>query len=142
MRFHDQVVLLSGAAHGIGAATARRLHREGAAVVVADHDLAAAEALVVELGAQASAVACDVTDQESVDAAFAVTEERYGRLDQLVTVAGGSRAMPLFHEQSDELWSDLVELNLTGTMRCLRAALPLLQRSQRPAAVLVSRSTG
>lgn len=61
MRFHDQVVLLSGAAHGIGAATARRLHREGAAVVVADHDLAAAEALVVGLGAQASAVACDVT---------------------------------------------------------------------------------
>lgn len=142
MRFDDQVVFLSGAAHGIGAATARRLHREGAAVVVADDDLAAAEALVAELGARASAVHCDVIERESVDAAFAVAEERYGRLDQLVTVVGGSRAMPMFHQQSDELWSDLIELNLTGTMRCLRAALPLLQRSQRPAAVLVSSVNG
>lgn len=111
-------------------------------MVVADHDLAAAEALVAELGARASAVGCDVTDRESVDAAFAVTEERYGRLDQLVTVVGGSRAMPIFHEQSDELWSDLIELNLTGTMCCLRAALPLLQRGQRGAVVLVSSVNG
>ncbi|WP_147917525.1 SDR family NAD(P)-dependent oxidoreductase [Ruania zhangjianzhongii] len=142
MRFDGQVVFLSGAAHGIGAATARRLHQEGASVVIGDRDLVAAEQLAGELGERASAVECEVTDRESVDTAVAATEERYGRLDQLVTVAGGSCAMPIFDEQTDELWSDLIELNLTGTMRCIRAALPLLQRSAHPAVVLVSSVNG
>lgn len=142
MRFDDQVVFLSGAAHGIGAATARRLHHAGASVVIGDHDLAAAQELVAELGTRSIAVACDVTDRESVDAAFAAAEERHGRLDQLVGVVGGSRSMPVFHDQSDELWWGLIELNLTGAMRCIRAGLPLLQRSEQPAVVLVSSVNG
>ena len=142
MRFDGQVVLLSGAAHGIGAATARRMHREGATVVIADHDLTGAEALAAELGSRARAVACDVTDRESVDAAFADAEEQHGRLDQLVAVVGGSRAMSIFHEQPDELWSDLLELNLTGAMRCIRATVPVLRGSENPAVVLVSSVNG
>ncbi len=142
MRFTDQVVFVSGAAHGIGAATARRLHAEGAAVVIADQDLPAGEALAARLGDRAMAVGCDVTDTASVDAAVGATRQHHGRLDQLVTVAGSSRPMPAFAEQDDELWTDLLALNLVGAMRCIRAAAPLLQASDRAAVVMVSSVNG
>lgn len=141
-RFDDQVAFVTGAAHGIGAATARRLHAEGATVAIADHDREAAEQTAAELGERALAVTCDVHDRQSVDAAMAATLEAYGRLDQLVAVAGGSAPMPDFAEQSDELWTDLIDLNLTGVMRCIRAALPHLHRSDRPAVVMVSSVNG
>ena len=142
MRFDGQVAFLSGAAHGIGAATARRLHREGAAVMIADLEVGTAQQLAADLGDRAAAIACDMTDTAAVDAALAATEERYGRLDQVVTVAGASAPMPAFDEQTDALWTDLLELNLVGAMRCVRAAVPLLQRSQAPAVVMVSSVNG
>ncbi|SDT46876.1 SDR family NAD(P)-dependent oxidoreductase [Microlunatus soli] len=142
MRFDDQVVFITGAAHGIGAATARRLHQEGARVAIADHDRDAAERTAADLAERALAVTCDVHDRDSVDAAIAATLETFGRLDQLVAVAGGSAPMPDFAEQSDELWNDLIDLNLTGVMRCIRAALPALQCSDRPAVVMVSSVNG
>ncbi|GAA4427894.1 SDR family NAD(P)-dependent oxidoreductase [Georgenia halophila] len=142
MRYTDQVVFVTGAAHGIGAATARRLHDEGATVVIADRDLDAAARLTDELGDRALAVSCDVRDTGSVDDAVATVGERYGRLDQLVTVAGGSSPLPDFAELSDQQWHDLVDLNLGGVMRCIRAAVPLLRRSGRPAVVIVSSVNG
>lgn len=142
MRFADQVVFISGAAHGIGAATARRLHAEGATVAIADRDGAAAEALAAELAERASAVVCDVRQSASVDGAFETIRERHGRLDQLVSVAGSSQPMPQFAEQDDELWTGLLDLNLLGAMRCIRAAVPLLLGSPRPAVVLVSSVNG
>ena len=142
MRFDDQVVFITGAAHGIGAATARRLHSEGATVVIADHDQQAAEQVAGDLGGRAVAVPCDVTDRSSVDSAMSVVRESYGRLDQLITVAGASRPMPVFDEQPDELWEDLLEINLVGVMRSVRAAVPLLQRSDRAAVVTVTSVNG
>jgi meso-butanediol dehydrogenase / (S,S)-butanediol dehydrogenase / diacetyl reductase len=141
VRFDDQVTFVTGAANGIGAATARRLHDEGATVVIADHDLDAGRAVADDLD-RALAVHCDVHDRNSVDAAIAATRQAYGRLDQLVAVAGGSSIMPRFDELGDELWNDLVDLNLTGVMRCIRAALPLLRQSSRPAVVMVSSVNG
>lgn len=142
MNFDGTVALVTGAAHGIGAATARRLHRDGAAVVIADHDADAARALAHDLGAHALAAACDIHDRDSVDAAADAARSAFGRLDQLVTVAGGSVPTPDPEEVSDEEWSRLVDLNLTGTMRCVRAALPLLRESPRPAVVMVSSVNG
>ncbi|MBO0812883.1 MAG: SDR family oxidoreductase [Microlunatus sp.] len=142
MRFQNQVVFITGGANGIGAATARRLHAEGATVVIADREQQTAQAVADDLGERALAVRCDVRDRASVDAAIAATREAYGRLDQLVAVAGGSAVMPPFDELPDELWDDLVDLNLTGVMRCIRAALPLLQDSDRAAVVMVSSVNG
>ncbi|HEY9292659.1 MAG TPA: SDR family oxidoreductase, partial [Microlunatus sp.] len=142
MRFDDQVVFITGAAHGIGAATARRLHSEGATVVIADHDQQAAEQVVGDLAGRAVAVPCDVTDRSSVDSAMSVVRESYGRLDQLITVAGASRPMPVFDEQPDELWEDLLEINLVGVMRSVRAAVPLLKGSDRAAVVMISSVNG
>ncbi|GAB3163438.1 SDR family NAD(P)-dependent oxidoreductase [Myceligenerans halotolerans] len=142
MNFDGTVALVTGAAHGIGAATARRLHSDGATVVVADHDTDAARALARDLGTRALATACDIHDRDSVDAAADAARSAFGRLDQLVTVAGGSVPTPDPEEVSDEQWSRLVDLNLTGTMRCVRAALPLLRESPRPAVVMVSSVNG
>lgn len=142
MRFENQVAFITGAANGIGAATARRLHQEGATVVIADREEAAGRAVADDLGERAFAVACDVRDRASVDAAVAATREAYGRLDQLIAVAGASAVMPDLEDLPDELWTDLVDLNLTGVMRCIRAALPLLRESDRAAVVMVSSVNG
>jgi meso-butanediol dehydrogenase / (S,S)-butanediol dehydrogenase / diacetyl reductase len=142
LRYQQQVALITGAAHGIGAETARRLHAEGGSVVIADRDLQAARALQDDLGERSLAVSCDVGDQTSVDAAMATAADRFGRLDQLVAVAGGSAPMPDFDQQSDEVWQQLIDLNLTGVMRCIRAALPLLKESDRAAVVMVSSVNG
>lgn len=141
-RYAGQIALVTGAAHGIGAAAARRLHGEGATVVLADHDAEAAAHLETELGERATAVPCDVHDSSAVDNAFAAVAQQYGRLDQLVTVAGGSRPMHDLTEMTDEFWNDLIDLNLTGVVRCVRAAVPLLRRSERPAVVMVSSVNG
>ena len=142
MRFENQVAFITGAAHGIGAATARRLHAEGATVVIADYDDKDGRAVADDLGDRAMAVRCDVRDRTSVDAAVTATREAYGRLDQLVAVAGGSAPMPAFEELPDELWNELIDLNLSGVMRCIRAALPLLLESDRAAVVMVASVNG
>jgi NAD(P)-dependent dehydrogenase (short-subunit alcohol dehydrogenase family) len=79
---------------------------------------------------------------ESVDAAVAGTLEAYGRLDLMIAVAGGSAPMPDFSELSDEMWQDLIDLNLTGVMRCIRATLPALRKAPAPAVVMVSSVNG
>ncbi|QGN32760.1 SDR family NAD(P)-dependent oxidoreductase [Microlunatus sp. Gsoil 973] len=142
MRFENQVAFVTGAANGIGAATARRLHQEGATVVIADREEDAGRAVAAALGDRAMYVRCDVRDRASVDAAVAATRDAYGRLDQLIAVAGGSAVMPPLEELPDQLWDDLVDLNLTGVMRCVRAALPLLVDSDRAAVVMVSSVNG
>lgn len=142
MRYDGTVSFITGGAHGIGAATARRLHGEGGVVVIADRDADAATALADDLGERALAVSCDVHDRDSVDAAVRTTREAFGRLDHLVAVAGGSMATPDLTELSDEDWDRLVDLNLTGVMRCIRAALPLLHESTAAAVVMISSVNG
>ncbi len=130
-RFEDKVALVTGAGHGIGVATVRRLHEEGAAVVLADLDVEAAQQIAEGLdGGRTLVVACDLTSRTSVDAAVAAVVTRFGRLDVLVNTAGGALPHPpLADGMSDEHWAADVDLNLTGPMRLIRAAVPHLQTS-------------
>jgi NAD(P)-dependent dehydrogenase (short-subunit alcohol dehydrogenase family) len=140
-RFEGRTVFVTGGAHGIGAATARRLGEEGATLVVADKDLQAADEIAAELGKESCAVACDITDRASVDAAVTYAVERCGPLHALINVAGGSRTHPPILDGMDDAdWTELVDLNLTGAMRCIRAAAPHLTRGG--AIVLVSSVNG
>ena len=121
------VIVTAAAGTGIGSATARRCLEEGASVVVSDahgRRLAeTAEELTGEAGAGGSArvqaLACDVRDELQVAALYDGALERFGRIDVVVNNAGLGGTVPLV-EMSDERWSTLLEITLTGTFRCTR----------------------
>jgi 3-oxoacyl-[acyl-carrier protein] reductase len=115
MRFEGKTALVTGAARGIGAATAERLASEGARVVVADFDEDAARETAERIGA--TAVRCDVTDREQVEAAV----EASGGPDILVTCAGIIRDNLLF-KMTDDDWDAVIDTHLKGTFYAVRAA--------------------
>lgn len=129
MRFTGRVALVTGGGHGIGRATVRRVADEGGAVAIADLDLEAAQSVAAERDAEAIALRCDVTDSDSVNSAVRRTVEHFGRLDILINVAGGASPQAPIDAMSDEGWQGELDLNLTGAMRCVRAAVPHLARS-------------
>ncbi|MFI0036885.1 SDR family NAD(P)-dependent oxidoreductase [Streptomyces mutabilis] len=145
-RFADHGALVTGAARGIGAATARRLAEEGARVLLTDVDLAAARRTAGELteqGLEAEAFPCDVTDRASVEAAVAHAVDTFGTLDVLVNNAYACTPdAPLFEDEPDEVWARDLDVTLTGAYRCCRAALPHLAASGRGAIVSVGSVNG
>ena len=129
MRFDRRAIYITGAGHGIGRAIALRLAAEGGSIAVSDIDAVAAEEVAREIGAtggKAFATTCDVTDTASVEASFADAVARLGHLNVLVNTAGGDWDEPVFGEIADELWDRKMDVNLTGVVRCIRAALPSL----------------
>ena len=121
-RFTDRVVLVTGSARGIGAATARRFAQEGAAVAVVDLDEAAAAATAEGLGAaNAIGIGCDVSDPDSVGAAVQRTVAELGGLHVLVNNAGVTRDNLLF-KMSDDDWDTVMNVHLRGAFLCSRAA--------------------
>lgn len=132
-RLDGKVAFVTGASQGIGAVTARLFAQEGAKVVLAARRRAEGESLAAAIradGLAATFIECDVTEAESVDAAFAAAHDAYGRLDVLFNNAGGStsRDGPLTVAPLDELWR-AIKLDLYGTWLCSRAAIPQMQRS-------------
>lgn len=126
-RFEGRMAWVSGAGHGIGRAIAHRLATEGASVSVADRDRDAADNVAGEItasGGTALAVSCDVTDRASVEAGIAAHRQEFGGLDVLVNNAGGDWAPS--DPFDEDYWHRVVELNLTGAMRCIAAAIPAL----------------
>src|SRR5688572_16049240 len=122
-----RVVLVTAAAGtGIGFATAKRCAEEGATVAVSDRHARrlaqAAQELAETVGEPVLAVECDVTVEEQVQRMIDAVVDRHGRLDVLVNNAGlGGTATVL--EMTDEQWSRVLDVTLTGTFRCTRAAL-------------------
>ncbi|MEU1598123.1 SDR family NAD(P)-dependent oxidoreductase [Streptomyces sp. NPDC005708] len=145
-RFEGYSVLITGAARGIGAATARRFAAEGARVLVTDVDMAAAETTagaVRESGGRAEAFPCDVADRASVEGAVERAAEAFGGLDVLVNNAYGCTPdVPLFEDEPDAVWARDLDLTLTGAYRCSRAALPYLVDSGRGAIVSIGSVNG
>jgi NAD(P)-dependent dehydrogenase (short-subunit alcohol dehydrogenase family) len=135
-RFDGRTAFITGAAHGIGRAIAHRLADEGAAVVIADIDMEAADKVVAEIGhAQALAVQCDVGDRESVGAAITTAVEHFGELGVVVTNAFAANGVP-FEELTDAEWNHDMDLTLTGAVRTIQAAIPHLIASPYGGAVV------
>ncbi|MFZ9675532.1 MAG: SDR family oxidoreductase [Ilumatobacteraceae bacterium] len=118
-----RVLITAAAGSGIGSSTARRCIEEGARVVISDkHERRLAET-AAELGV--TGIACDVTDESSVQNLFATAARELGGVDVLVNNAGLGGTAEL-HEMTDDQWSIVLDVTLNGTMRCTRAALNLM----------------
>jgi 3-oxoacyl-[acyl-carrier protein] reductase len=120
------VLVTAAAGTGIGFATARRCAEEGARVIISDrHERRlgeAADQLAEVAGARPLALVCDVTSEEQVQRLFDAAVREYGQLDVAVNNAGLGGDTPLV-EMTDEQWSTVLDVTLTGTFRCTRAAL-------------------
>ncbi len=117
------VVLVTGAAHGIGAALSRRLVGQGARVLMLDVDVEPLEALAADLGESALAVRADVTDLASLEAAVARGVERFGGIDTVVANAGIASYGSVLNVDP-ATFRRVIDINVTGVFHTVRAALP------------------
>jgi 3-oxoacyl-[acyl-carrier protein] reductase len=135
VRFDGKTALVTGAAKGIGAATAARFASEGAKVVVADFDEAAAQETAERIGGRA--VACDVTQRDQVEAAVAAAVDFGGSLDVVVPCAGIIRDNMLF-KLTDDDWDAVIDTHLKGTFLTARAAQKHMVEQRSGKMVLIS----
>ncbi len=119
--FDDQVAVITGGAQGIGYAVAKRMIENGAKVVIWDFDTDLARASASELGA--TALHCDVSDWDSVQAAAQQTENQLGRIDVLVNSAGVAGANAVVEEYPIKEWNKIMSVNLNGTFHTNRAVI-------------------
>lgn len=137
-RFEHRVAVLTGAARGIGAATALRLAREGARVEILDvrYEDAAATAASIQrdgsvtlAGGSVRAWQCDVTDIEQVSQVLRAVFEKTQRIDILVNNAGVTADNLLFKMTPDE-WRRVIDINLTSVFNCIRVAQEFMVRAK------------
>jgi NAD(P)-dependent dehydrogenase (short-subunit alcohol dehydrogenase family) len=130
-RFESKTVLVTGAGSGIGRAAALRMGAEGGNMYCVDLNGESASAVAQEIvaaGGEATAHACDVSDETGVKACIDACVQRYGGLDSLVNMAGMLRFDATEHIET-ALWQKVLQINLTGTLFLCREALPHLDES-------------
>jgi len=130
MLLENKVVFLTGAASGIGRECALACAREGASVVIADVDSEQARQTAADLGAEALAAGCDVSDGPSVERAVAAALARFGRIDAVHNNAGVATPSKTLDATSEAEWDRLLAVNLKSIFWTTRAALPALKLSR------------
>lgn len=136
-RMKDKVVIVTGAAQGIGAAIARRFSDEGAVLVLLDLDAARLVQMTAELPGTPLSIVADVTDEAAVEDAFARIAAAHLRIDVLVNNVGGSRNQKLW-EMTADAWDFTIRLNLRSAFLCTRAATQVMMRQGSGAIVCMS----
>lgn len=140
-RLAGRVAVISGAARGMGAAHARALLAEGAAVVIGDILDEPGAALAEELGDAARFVHLDVTDPEQWRAAVSTAVDTFGSLDVLVNNAGIVNGGPL-HKYELAAWRQIIEINLTGTFLGIQAVAKTMVGQRRGSIINISSVEG
>ncbi|MGE0417814.1 MAG: SDR family NAD(P)-dependent oxidoreductase [Acetobacteraceae bacterium] len=125
MRLAGKVAIISGAASGMGAATARMFAQEGAKVVIGDLLEREGQAVAAELGSAGHFEKLDVTNEDSWAAIVAATQRKFGKLDVLVNNAGvsGSAEQDLY---STDAWHRIMNINATGVFYGIKHAVPAM----------------
>lgn len=120
----DKVVVITGASRGIGAEAARVFARSGAKVGLLARGEAEISALADEIGAQAMAVPCDVSDADSVNSAIEAVRKAFGPIDVLINNAGAVDPIAHIATSDPEAWSRVIDINLKGVFYGVHAVLP------------------
>ncbi|PTU30442.1 SDR family oxidoreductase [Stenotrophobium rhamnosiphilum] len=121
----SKVIVITGAGVGLGRALARRFASEGDSVVLLGRTPSKVEVAAAEIGAQATAIGCDVSSPDSVREAFAQIAKKHPRIDVLINNAAVFEPF-LIAEATDDQIVNTVNTNLTGAMLCVRSAIPLM----------------
>jgi 3-oxoacyl-[acyl-carrier protein] reductase len=143
--FENRVVVVTGAARGIGLAIARAFGAQGARVAALDLDGAGADAAARALaaaGREALGLETDATAAADVRGAFETVLARWGRVDVLVNNAGGFAAIRKTEEIPDDEWEAIFRLNVTSAFLCTKAALPVMKRQGAGAIVNLASVVG
>lgn len=132
-RFDGRVALITGAAAGLGEASAHRLGQEGAKVVIWDRDtqaLAKAQRKAESAGLTFDTDTVDMLEQDAIETAVANVIQRHEKIDILVNNVGGSLHVPFrFMEQSDDDWRRVLDINIMPTVWTARSVLPHMQKA-------------
>ena len=134
-RMQGKVALVTGGAEGLGEAIGRLIVAEGGSVMLADIQIAKAQAMAGDLGERAAAIELDVRDLAQWDRAVSATVERFGKLNVLCNVAGISEPGNVIEVDLDS-WKRTIDINLTGTFHGCRAALPAMEASGEKGAIV------
>jgi NAD(P)-dependent dehydrogenase (short-subunit alcohol dehydrogenase family) len=130
----NSVALITGGGGGIGGAAALRMANAGITVVLADYDHDAAESVkgeIVRAGGKADALSVDVTQAREVKALVVDVERRFGQIDILANIAGGSFYTKRIEEFAWAEWKEVIDINLKGTFLMCREVAPIMQRQKR-----------
>ena len=133
MRLDGKVVIVTGAAKGIGAAIVEACAREGARVAALDLDAAGVEALADRLrggGADVQALRADVTRSVEIGRALDAVMTRWGRVDVLVNNAGGFAVIRATEDITEGEWEAILASNLTSVFLCSKAVLPIMKQQR------------
>lgn len=144
MKLKDKVAIITGAASGIGLATAKVFAAEGARVVLADIDAdrtETARAAVAQIGGDTIGLRVDVTDRESVDAMVAATLARFGRIDCLVNNAGITKDARLV-KMTEQQFDTVISVNLKGVFHCSQAVVPTMLEQESGVILIASSVVG
>jgi NAD(P)-dependent dehydrogenase (short-subunit alcohol dehydrogenase family) len=136
-----QHAVVTGAGQGIGAAIARALAAEGAAVTLIGRRIAPLNELATSLGSNTGAVSADVSDEIAVAHAFRIARAERGPLTILVNNAGGVETAP-FAKTTLAMLQRMLTMNLTGTFICTQAALPDLRKAERGRIINIASTAG
>jgi NAD(P)-dependent dehydrogenase (short-subunit alcohol dehydrogenase family) len=126
----EKIALITGAGTGIGRAVATTLARAGWRTVLTGRRVEKLEQAAAAAGPNALAVACDISRPEQVERLFERIREEFGRLDLLFNNAGMGYKSTTIDEIPVEVWHDVVDVNLTGSFLCARAAFAMMRRQQ------------
>jgi NAD(P)-dependent dehydrogenase (short-subunit alcohol dehydrogenase family) len=148
MRLKDKVTIITGAAHGIGKAYARRFAEEGAHVVIADIDADGGEATakaIIDSGGSAWAQTTDVRNFLNVQGLIQETVKKYGRIDVLLNNAAIYVTQKLWKGAVEDLaleeWDRVIEVNLKGVFLCSKAVIPIMKQQRNGKIINIASGT-
>jgi 3-oxoacyl-[acyl-carrier protein] reductase len=148
MRLKNRVTIITGAAHGIGKAYARRFAEEGAHVVVADSDGEGGEATakaIMDSGGSAWARRTDVRNFPDVEELMRETKQKFGRVDVLLNNAAIYVTQELWKGPVEELaldeWDRVIEVNLKGVFLCSKAVIPIMKQQRNGKIINIASGT-